>query len=440
MKNMILILLLASGLFACKDDDSIGFDIPVSDRIIRAVEPRPGGALIRYDLPDNSDVFALNVRYVDAQGQETLKVGGYGTDSLLLDGFTRAQEEIHARVSLVNHRNEESESFPLTFQTEHSASYALFDGIDVSPYWDGFQVIYEAPEVVAGMVHVFYEGINPVTKLSDTILLKSYPISKGGDTLMFQLQQPSERNTVIIRTEDYSGRRVRQEVYPGVESYIMEKLQLTANDFYDPFKLSISGDNDKSGIEYLFDGDTKGTLRMKEGETKLVYTFLAGPSAVGKPFVVDLKGDKVPASVRIYCILYNNLGFTSTYSTGSDLGYIWQARNYTKLPCKVTVYGGNDKDGEDASWTRLSSFSQSPNLSVYDRWCYAATSGTEYKTIEALEDADPTYLEVLIPASETKYKYLKIVVNDTFRGLNTAGDQNANQYVTMHELEVFVKK
>ncbi len=440
MKNTILILLLVFGLFACKDNETVGFDIPVSDKIIRVVEPRPGGALIRYDLPDDSDVFALNVRYTDAQGKETLKVGGYGTDSLLLDGFTKAREGIQARVSLVNHRNEESESFPLTFQTEASASYALFDGIDVSPYWDGFQVIYEAPEVVAGMVHVFYEGINPLTKLSDTILLNSYPISKGGDTLMFQLQQPSEKNTVIIRTEDYSGRRVRQEVYLDIESYMMEKLPLTADDFYDPLNLSISSDNDKSGIEYLFDGDTKGTLRMKEGKTKLVYTFLAGPSAVGKPFIVNLQGDKVPASVRMYCILNSNLGFTSTYSTGSDLGYIWAARNYTKLPCKVTVYGGDDKDGADASWTRLSSFSQSPNLSVYDRWCYAAISGTTYKTFEDVAAADPAYLEVQIPASETKYKYLKIVVNDTFRGIYTSGDQNDNQYVTMHELEVFVKK
>ena len=61
--------------------------------------------------------------------------------------------------------------------------------------------------------------------------MKSFPILKGGDTLTFPLAQMREKNTIIVRTEDYRGYRVGQKIWPDIESYISERLPLTENDF-----------------------------------------------------------------------------------------------------------------------------------------------------------------------------------------------------------------
>ena len=42
MKNTILLLLLMFGVFACKDDDKIGFDVPVEFRKDLSFRPVPG--------------------------------------------------------------------------------------------------------------------------------------------------------------------------------------------------------------------------------------------------------------------------------------------------------------------------------------------------------------------------------------------------------------
>ena len=62
--------------------------------------------------------------------------------------------------------------------------------------------------------------------------------------------------------------------------------------------------------------------------------------------------------------------------------------------------------------------------------------------MEELEEADPAYLEVVIPASEKRFRYLKIVVEDVFNRTwyNWDEGDNRDEYVTMHELEIYVKK
>ena len=49
-------------------------------------------------------------------------------------------------------------------------------------------------------------------------------------------------------------------------------------------------------------------------------------------------------------------------------------------------------------------------------------------------------MELVFPAQPTTYKYLKLVINDTFDSYTGAGDPNTAQYVTMQELEIYVKE
>ena len=186
MRNTILLLLLIFSFSACNDDDTV-FETGTEGLEVKFT-PVAGGAMMHYTLPNNRDIFAMNVRYKDWQGNNVLKTCGYSGDSLLLDGFTRGQE-VAVNLSFVNHRNEESASLEYSFETLDSAPWAFFDDLEVSSSWNGFQVIYKSPTVVTGMAHIFYLGINPVTQKEDTILVNSFPLLQGGDTLNFILQQ-----------------------------------------------------------------------------------------------------------------------------------------------------------------------------------------------------------------------------------------------------------
>ena len=443
MKHTLFLFVILLGLFACQDDDTF-FDIKMPEDKIR-FEPIAGGAMMYYSLPAEMDVFGIRLRYKDCRGQEMLKVGDYGGDSLLLDGFNEARTNIPVAITLVNRRNEESEPINLEFDTKDSAPYTFFEKADVSSSWSGFQIVYDAPEQVSGMFHVFYLGENPLTREMDTILVKSSPIIKGGDTLLFPLETKNTINTVIVRTQDYKGYRVRQKIWEGVESFIPEKLDTSGFRFIDVKNLAIDNDEAKCGIKYLFDGDIKGEQRIKAGKGYLVHTFLAGPGATGAPFIIDLKKERVPAQVKIYTMLrstsYNVPGAT-IFGPELPLADIWKAHYEDKIPCKVAIYGGDSED-PNGTWTKLGSFEQNRFLEAKDRWAYRSTADYDYKTLVSLEEAEPVCLEITFPTSSTTYRYLKLVVEETFMyylyGYNPT-DYNPARYVTMHELEVYVKK
>lgn len=438
MKHILFISIILLGFFACSKDDHLAFDATMPKDNIR-FKALPGGAAMYYDLPSDFEIFAINIRYIDSRGYEVLKTGGYGSDSLLIDGFNEARQKVSARVSLVNNRNEESAPFEVTFDTQDSAPYAFFNTAEVSSYWGGFQVIYNTPERVSGMAHVLYLGTNPLTQQEDTILLKSFPINKGGDTLRFLLQQARNINTVVVRTEDYRGYRVRQKIWKDVESFYFEKWNLSEENFF-AGDLSIENEEACTGVNYLFNGDTKGEERFKTKKKEKVYTFVAGPNAQGNPFIIDLKEEKIPASIRIYGML--NLGI---YFTRKDelLGTVWNSAYTNKLPCEVTVYAGNEKEGNPSSWTKIGYFYQHPATKDKDRWSWPC-SNINYEgrmeSLEMLEATDPAYLEILFPATPIRYRYIKLIVNDTYEYYYPGVDENNGKYISIQELEVYVKK
>ncbi|MFR7879441.1 MAG: hypothetical protein ACLU4J_25315, partial [Butyricimonas paravirosa] len=149
-------------------------------------------------------------------------------------------------------------------------------------------------------------------------------------------------------------------------------------DNFDAGGKSLERDDLKVGLKYLFDGDLKGNQRMVTGKSKEMFTFLAGPDAVGKPMFVDLEEERVPASIRIYGILNMTLP--------QPAGNPWNQFPEARMPCDVIVYGGNDKNGN--TWDKLGIFVQSPTLTPLDRWNYPCdqnNSEGRVKDLEALE-------------------------------------------------------
>ncbi len=441
MKKYLLILLIL-GTLACQDDETL-FDITIPTENI-SFKPMPGGAIMYYKLPANSDIFSIQVSYIDAIGQELVSTGSYACDSLELVGFNEARQGVPANVTLLNHKHEKSRNIAVQFDTEDSAPYAFFNKAEVKPHWGGFSLSYESPEIASGLAHVFYVGENPITQETDTLLLKSLSIAKGRDTLFFPLQQENAFNTVVVRTEDVRGYRVKQQIWNNIEAYQSEKVAAQDIELLDPENLILEYDQYKVGTQYLFDGDLNGINCLTGHNSFQYHTFLAGPNAIGAPFILDLKKQVVPAYLRFYAILNTVPRWPRRNTSGSGImGTIWNAWYLTKLPNEVSIYASNDKDDEN-SWERIGYFHQGKRSPLENRWC-RRTRDPIYKinSMDELLEAEPCYMTVEFPAREITYRYLKFVIEDTF--YNTGRfpdkeDQNVGKYFTLNELEIYVKK
>lgn len=455
-KTLFLFVTLAC-LWACNDDDEIGFDVPVEFRKELSFTPIPGGAIMKYYLPDNSDIFGVRVTYKDAWGYDITKEGTYLVDSLRLSGFNEAQQNVPAQVRFFNNAMEESAPIDVTFDTQDSAPVSFFDNLTVNSFWGGFSLSYTSPGMVDGMVHVLYVGTNPRTQQTDSILIMSTPIIENGDTLNFVLQQVLDEVTVVVRTEDYRGYRVKQEIFAGLPNLYKDTLDAMEFDFR--FTGNIVTDTEyEFGEQYLFDGDKKGDRRRQhllENRNSYQYsTFVAGPNAFGERFIIDLREPKVPASVNLYA--YVNFGTnwpfpTSWYDFPALVADVWNNSYTSKLPCKVKMYGTNENPEtvDLASCTLLYKLDQETSYAGWDAsWAvrtddyysispsYLSVTEAEYAAVQ------PVVLEMLCNYSGETYRYLIFVVEDTFNGeafYESGTDYNTREYISFNELEVCVK-
>ena len=461
--------LIGIGLFACNDDDEIGFDVPTEFRDIQ-FEPLPGGALMRYYLPDESEIFGVQVRYKNAWGEERMKNGTYLSDTLLLDGFTEAQQGVPVEITFINRDMAESNPIQMTFDTEKSAAVAVFDSLTVNSFWGGFNVTYSAPEMVSGLIHIFYIGNNPLTNEPDSILMTSVPIVEGGDTLNFVLQQVMDSVDIVVRTDSYDGHRVKQRVVKGLPCLTMDTI--TPADFDFRFTGPILENEEfEFGEQYLFDGDKLGLQRRANilANNRYKYsTFVAGPAAFydgdypdENRFIVDLRTERVPAAVNLYAYIYLGGGYPYKNENYPLPSTVWSGHYYTRLPAKIRLYGTND----DPETTPLSEcahlFTLDENINgCFADDCWAALTDSEYSVANykvwgsgtsqgylgvsdsEAEKAPPVVLNMLCNYTGAKYRYLIFVVDDTFNSdrYGEEYEENAAQYVTINELEVCVKK
>ena len=455
IRKFLLIAIIFCGIWACQDEKAV-FDVPVEFQRI-SFEARPGGALMRYKLPDDLDIYRVRARYTNAFGEELVKDGSYMSDSLLLSGFTEARKNVPVQLSFFNKEMVESAPVEMTFDTEASATVALFDSLTVNPFWGGFNVTYHTPKTVESMVHVFYIGTNPTTQEPDSILMGSYPITEGGDTLNFTLTQQVDQLNVVVRTDDYSGHRVKKMVYEDIPSLMMDTLSPSDFDFFSyPATLIQERDDYLFGKEYLFDGKKKGDglrYRYLRGERDKFETFIAGPNAFeesGARFIVDLKTPRVPAALYYYAWVDLGIGI---YYTQRDNPYLYAALGlsgyHSRLPAKARVYGV--KEGDDPKTVDFSKCALLYTLDddidydyFYDKsWCRLTNRNNSQSTMLNLTDAEfaqvePVVLKMMCNYSGEKFRYLILVVEDTYNTTNMNPEQNMSEYITCDELEVAV--
>ena len=425
MKNIIFLWVCFIGLWACSEDKFVS---KISeDQVTITFTETEGGSVMRYRIPGNMGIAAIQASYRNEFGEEVCKQASYLTDSIELGGFKTAKENIPVTILLLNEENEKLLVMQKSFRTKTSLAYGLLDKTEVKPYWGGFMMIIDSPKYMEGFANVFYVGTNPMTEKLDTLLLRTFQVEAGADTLYFTLEQQREKNTVIVNTEDVYGHLVRQKVYADVDAYQIEKMNPEKFEILDPENLVLVDEKKAWGPEYLFDGDTKGTKRYQAGnDLKLDYTFMMGPYAVGKYVILDLKEARAVASMRFYGIPYTNVGFYGNWD--------WEYVN--KAPNEITVMASNTPEDE-SSWKKVGYYKESPTPSE-SCWAYRTYAWEKRLTsYEALLAADPCYVEVPFEVSPDTYQYYKIIIDSVFDGYS---ENNYNEYATFHELEVNVKK
>lgn len=422
---------------SCKNEEMATFDVEIPDGF--SFKARPGGAVMHYQLPKNKEVMGIRVRYRDAQGQNIMRTASYACDSIELIGFNEAQEGVEAFVTLCDRNNVESDPVRVTFDTEDSGPVAFFDKLEITPGWNGFNMKWDVPAGAKGLAHVFYLGKSPFTSGPDTLLLGSYTFHGGKGSILFEPKQQMTQYTVIIRTEDFAGYTVKSKEWKNVASYEVMQLKPENFDFMTPVPV-ITNSTAKLGTEYLFDGNVKGVYPVIETEYN---TFLAGPNAFGEPFIIDFRTARQVAQVKLYAILNGGAIFLRKDSQSPALyKEIWDGEYQNKLPSSVTIYGTDDKD-DRSSWTEIGAYAETPDGANENRWCrYCATNtGNELKlnSIEQFIAAEPESLTINIPTEANMYRYLILVVNDSYSVKYAHQDQNQDEYVTFHELEIYTK-
>ena len=453
IKRAVYFLLILMTATSCKDEENT-FQPPVGMEAF-SFKPAPGGAVMHYNFPADKDLMGLNIRYKDYAGKEILRNASALSDSIVLEGFNAAQQNVPAEVRLVKRNGEESEPIAVNFSTLDSAPYAFFDKVKVLSGWNGFSVITNNNfDNAKGLAHVYYLGVDPLSHQPDTLLLTTFNITEGSDTLNFELKQQSDLNTIIIRTEDYRGYMVREQTWDKVASYNTAKMNPAHYDFY--CDKSIEDETYELGTKYLFDGDLKGMTYYRNAEKiggrpaceKLDF-FLAGPEAWGEPMYVDMHKNTITSEVRLYCPLQLNRLWTD--SSSNPYYTLFRQDCYVdKLPCDVDVYAAKDDQGTASNWNakqwvKVASYKQTPKTENSRRWCAKTIGNKNFIRLETdLAAAYSVYmpLKLVCEGQEDGYRYLKIVVNNTYDDLDNweFGPLNTAKYYMIQEMEIWTKK
>ena len=426
MKNSILILLLIFGLFAC-DDDETRLDVSIPEDSIWFT-PVNGGAVMHYNIPGPTDIYAVRARYTDAQGKMMEVSSSVFVDTLSLLGFNEARENVPVEIVFTNKNNVESEPIHRTFSTLVSGPYAFLDNVEIEEAWNGVYLRSNYTGEVTGLVNVYYVGLNAYTQKMDTLFADHMTITSGESEQFFEINFDDEENTVIVEAEDYRGYIAHKRIWKGIKGYASEQLPASEFEVTDPGNWSLEDPTQKLGIQYLTDGDIKGATRLANGKSAEFFTYCTKNGAMGSYVLVDMKQSRVAASVRLYLFFSMNDAGIYTYGPFNQ--------NYNdRLPCDIKIYASNDAN-DDAGWVLLGNYYTNPNEPAANGW------GNSYvgplKTKEQMDAIDPRYCEVVFKLSEDTYRFLKVQVDDVFN--TTPIFSNMNENVSYHELEVYVKK
>lgn len=460
LKALLAAVLLPAMIASCSSDEA-RYTVNVNDGDL-TFTPSMGGAVFHYRLPADANIIAVNLRYKDAYGNKILKSGSNATDSIIVTGFNEAMQDVPVEVSFTNKHREESAPIQASFSTLDSAPIRFINSVHVNSGWNGFSLDYENPAGTKGMAHVYYLGVNPLNNNPDTILLSSFQLNEGSETLVYQVQQEHPYNTVIVRVEDYRGYIVKERVWEKIQAFNTDKL--SPENFEIIYNNSLEVPSEHVGLQYLTDGDCKG-VRWFDLQNKHIYnTFISKENGAGEdsePMYIDLKQMRPTSEIRFYAHLHIASSGKPDWGPYNEVNPVIATQYFNGfypnvLPCSVTIYGCREdnpsRDWDNKKWEVIGEFDQDPDADYNARWTYhaAGCGGTfvtyTFGTLARMQNATPVYLGINVPAEGQGegFRFLKIKFNNVF---NLASDyerpsttNKSTKYVSFHELEIYSKK
>ncbi len=439
MKKYFLIILITSILFSCSDDDKKVFNVDLKDLSV-SFEPYEGGAYMNYTLPANTDIYGIQAMYKDAQGNNITVKGTHTSERLDLFGFNTAGEDIPVKISLIDLDGNLSETLDKTFSTLNSAAVSIFDNLTVTSHWNGFRVDY--PKFAGrhdGVINIYYIGINPENNREEPLPIVSMPFFADGYSFKYSgIEDISVDDlTIVVRTEDGRGKTVKEQIYEKVPIAHAEKFPSKDIVFEGN---SEESDINKTGWKYLFDGDVRGEQQLLNGDHKKLYSYISEEGAEfdeRNVLTLDLQKEKEISEVRIYSHLSARMPIDRKMRTVKE-------QHKFMYPNSVTIYGTNDKDASKEEWVELNSFYQHPELLWSEKtcWIYPAFDEENFYTVsevELLRMADPNYIYLTCDVTGNSYRYIKLVINETFYLKSSTFEQGTNGQFAMEEVEIFVK-
>lgn len=422
MKNIVYIFVILLTLFACNDEESL-YGVKMLESDI-SFHPFPGGCVMKYNLPKDKDMHLIQATYKNYKGELKTVKGSYVNDSLVLKGFIDANENIPLNVSLIDKFGNVSEVLKLNFSVEKSAPKAFIDNLNVSTYWNGFMVNYNAPEKVDGFAHIAYVGMNEMTQELDTLLIESFQIEEGENNKKYSgyTLPDTDVSTVIVWSEDFDGNIAGKKIFNDIKSVSDEKIINTDFDFIGS---SYEDEEMKVSWKYLFDGDIKGSQRVENGDKNKAYTFASERYSVPGDWVIDTKEQRVLSRIKLYASLFVTWQMLYPYD-------IWNSYD-NLLPSDVDVYVSKDNN----NWIKVGDFFQSVGVPRELRWGWPSyDEDNQHENIKQLEEAEPCFLQIEFDYSMEKYRYIKLNVKNTFKEYYNV-QRNPYDQFTCHEIEVF---
>ena len=139
---------------------------------------------------------------------------------------------------------------------------------------------------------------------------------------------------------------------------------------------------------------------------------------------------------------------------------IWSAVYTSRLPAKIKVYGTNSANPNTVSLGEcalLYTLDEDPGWATFYSYAWCRFSDYQYGPVDWAKDAyknkddntfeaaDPISLDMKCNYSGEAFRYIFFIVEDTWMSSRWSNqypygfEENANEYITFDELEVFVK-
>ncbi len=384
--NYITFLILMALVYGCREDeitvqqdDSAPAPAQISDI---AVTNLPGGAILKYKLPNDDNLLYVKAEYEIRPGVTQQAKTSYYANTIIVEGFG-AEGEYQVKLYSVGRNEKLSEPVIQTIHPLVPSIKTVFDKLDVNSTFGGVRISFEN-ESEANMA---------VVLLTDTLgngkweeLQTFYTKSPQGFFSYKGLDTTSAKFAVYLRDRwDNKSDTLTKILKPRFEQEIPKPFGTfnLASDSYLPTEgLPVYT------IESLWDGDLNSIFANFHS------------NLFPQTFTVNLKHSVILSGVRIHQ---------------------WGGLEYTGSNVRVFELWGSDKDTPDddlmgGDWIKLGKFeSWKPSgpggtITAEDRE-YAHIQGEFYEIVSFDENPDPW-----IPV-----KYLRFRTLETYKGRSATG-------------------